>query len=364
MRINLMDGSLRILRGHPHDIDLSLARAMVDAGHDVHVYGHVDMDEAVRSDFAGVAPLTALFTINPYAKISGFDAIAGEIRKNLDGAHITAKELLGVRQADVWLWPSLYPYQLLACAFARTSARVAGCIHHPPGFLSAGDTAWWRYGFLQCFHAGIDLRAGSIERETCYEYIPLTVDGHFPLLPYPNDGLAVPPAHTALQTIGIFGAQREEKGQVLMRPLLNGLLEQGYRVILQDSNEELARQYAGMDGVICLGHVDNLLDEIARCDLVLAPYHAESYRSRGSGIVMNAMACGVPVVVPVGSAPGRLVEQNGAGTLFSHFSLPAIRAAIQAAAAGYPAIAAAAGQAARLWRQQHGVMKFVEAMVC
>jgi glycosyltransferase involved in cell wall biosynthesis len=357
-----MDGSLLALGGHPHDIDLRSTQALVNAGHDVHVYCHVDANDELKSHYSGIAPITAIFTINPYKSQASYDTFAGDIVKNLDGAHTTARELAKARDADIWLWPSLYPHQLLACSLIKTNALVSGCIHHTPDFFSAADTGWWRYGFIRAHGAGLKLRLGAIEQETSYLYSPLTIDGKFHTFPFPNDGSKNIKLHHAGKKIGFFGAQRHEKGIVFMHALLKKLVADGYEVILHDSNTK-NRKLNDIEGITLLGHVMDLDEEIAKCDLVVTPYNADSYRHRGSGIVMSAIASGVPVVTPYGSAPGRLIEKTGAGTLFVSFTLDSIYAAIQSAVKNYPTIAQAAFDAGSHWKEKHGLNKFLDAMI-
>ena len=357
-----MDASLRVLGGHPHDIDLRLTKAMVNAGHDVHVYCHVNAVDALKSHYLPIAPITPVFTINPYISPATFDSVAGAIIKNLDGGRLTANELMKTRAADMWLWPSLYSHQLLACAMTKTKALISGCVHHPPGFFSPEDTAWWRYGFMRARKAGLNLKVGAIEPVTASLFVPLTVDGKFLLFPFPNDGPQTVVEHQTAKTIGVFGSQREEKGALFLRPLLEKLAADGYEVILHDSSQNDS-DYGELLGVVRLGYVMDLDAEIAKCDLVLVPYHPDSYRHRGSGIVMSALANGIPVVAPFGSAPGKLVEQTGAGTLFTTYSLDSIYAAVQSAINGYAAIAKAAYGVGCQWQEQHGIKKFMDAMI-
>ena len=357
-----MDASLRVLGGHPHDIDLRITREMAEAGHDVHVYCHLNATGVLKSHYHSIAPITPIFSINPYLRSEFFDPVAGDIIKNLKGGRKTATELMSARDADLWIWPSLYAHQLLACALTRTKVSISGCIHHPPDFFSAGDTAWWRYGFIAARNAGLNLMAGTLVPEARPLYAPLTTDGNFFLLPFPNDGCPALVERQAVKTIGVFGSQREEKGVVFLNSLLEKLVSDGYEVILHDSNQG-ENGYGEISGVVRLGHVMNLDTEIAKCDLVLTPYQSEFYRYRGSGIVMSALASGVPVVAPHGSAPGRLVAETGAGTLFTSYSFDSIHAAIQSAISGYAAIAKAAYITGCQWEGQHGVKKFLGAMI-
>lgn len=357
-----MDASLRLVSGHPHDIDLRITQAMTDAGHDVHVYCHLNATDVLKSHYHSIAPITPIFAINPYLRSEVFDPIAGDVVKNLGGGRQTANELLKTRDADLWLWPSLYAHQLFACALTKTRASISGCIHHPPDFFSQGDTAWWRYGYIAARNAGLNLMTGTLVPEAQPLYAPLTMDGIFPLLPFPNDGCTAVAERQAVKTIGVFGSQREEKGVAFLRPLLEKLIADGYEVILHDSSQDDSG-YGDITGVFRLGHVTNLDAEIAKCDLVLTPYHPDSYRYRGSGIVMSALASGVPVVAPHGSAPGNLVAQTGAGALFASYSKDSIYAAVQSAISNYATIAKAAYITGCQWEEQHGVKKFLGAMI-
>lgn len=362
MRINLMDASLRVPGGHPHDIDLLLTKAMVGMGHDVHVYCHEDATAAVQEVYAQIASITPLFTIDPYKRPKLYSVELGNIIKNLDGGLVTASELAKTRHADVWLWPSMYAHQVLACAFTKSTSFISGCIHHPPDFFSREDPAWWQYAFMQAQKAELNLKISMIEPETRYPFLPLTVDGNLHLAPYPHDGCPAITPRKEVKRIGAFGSQRQEKGKALLIPLLKKLSAQGFKVVLQDSNFH-GHKVDHMDGIDYLGYVSNLTDALTKCDLVLTPYSAEAYYKRGSGIVMNAIACGVPVVAPEGSAAGRFVQQTGAGVLFNQYSLDSITNAIKSAIDNYAGLAHAAYIASNNWKKSHGVEKFIQAMI-
>lgn len=360
MRINLLDAGLRVAGGHPHDINLTLTRALVRLGHDVHIYCHHGITPAVKEEYAQLCAITPLFTIDPYQNTKSFSPELTGIMRNLDGAIVTAAELAKVRAAEVWLWPSIFTHQLLACAFIKTKALISGCLHHPPEFFGKDDPGWWQYAFLQTQKSQLNVRLSVLETETRYAYLPLCF-GEPPLVaPYPHDGLAQQSPRQKLQTIGVFGFQRQEKGGTLLRPLLEKLSAQGYSVIFQDSSNH---PIESIPGIIQLGHAPSLIHEIAKCDLVLAPYRPEAYIKRGSGIIMNALSCGVPVIAPEGTAPGRLVAQTGAGILFSQYTLNSILNALHSAIANYDSLADAAFVASRDWTKSHGVEKFLNAMI-
>lgn len=360
MRINLLDAGLRIAGGHPHDINLTLVRALVRLGHDVHVYSHQEITPGVKDEYARLCAITPLFSIDPYQSTKSFSPELTGIMRNLDGAIVTASELAKVRAAEVWLWPSIFTHQLLACAFNKTQALISGCLHHPPEFFGKDDPGWWQYALLQTQKSRMNVRLSVLEQETRFAYLPLCF-GEPPLVaPYPHDGLPQKSPRKKLGTVGVFGFQRQEKGGNLLRPLLEKISDLGLTVVFQDSSN---RPIEPIHGVIQLGYVANLIDEIAQCDLVIAPYRAEAYIKRGSGIIMNALSCGVPVIAPEGTAPGRLITQAGAGVLFSQYTLNSVFTALQSAIANYERLAEAAFVTSSNWPKSHGVEKFINAMI-
>ena len=83
----------------------------------------------------------------------------------------------------------------------------------------------------------------------------------------------------------------------------------------------------------------------------------------GSGIVWDAIASGVPVMVPSDTAPGLLVEETGAGKTISVLSIDAICRAVIDVRQNYEQISMAAFEASRRWHATQGVKPFVAAML-
>ena len=77
----------------------------------------------------------------------------------------------------------------------------------------------------------------------------------------------------------------------------------------------------------------------------------------------DAIASGVPVIVPSGTAPGLLVEETGAGRLTSDVSVEAICHAVIDAQQNYEQISTAAFEASRRWHTTQGVKPHVAAML-
>ena len=361
MLINILDPGLSIVGGHHLEWDQSIAAELVAQEHDVTLYSHVGIVPEARAAFDHRVRLEPLFRNYAYLNPLQLDAVAGELFGFIDVAILLAEDLRAVRKADLWLWPSLFHAQLYACALFKPAAFVSGCIHTEPEFMSSQGAACWRYAFIKAGQAGLRLNIGVPGPILQQEYDALFGSSQsVQLLPLPNPGHPCATPRTALKTIGFFGHQRQEKGAASVPALVSALLNDGYQVLLHDSGNAFGPEQ--ITGLTRIGYVADLAAEIARCDLAVVPYDAKSYRSRESGIVWDALASGVPVVVPYGTAPALRVLASGAGKVFHFPTVESIRQAIGEASIDYRQIAAAAFRASQQWGQTHGTAKLVQAL--
>lgn len=362
MNINLMDPGLANVAGHHFDADLKIARTLAEDGHRVRIYAHATASEHVLRAFRSHGEIQPLFRSSVYVDPRQVDPIAGEAIVYLRHSEALAQDLRSTAPADVWLWPTLFAAQLHACAGLSGDTLVAGCVQMDASSEERPNGAmWWRHALIEAKRAGMRLRIGGMEPDHRYEYLPLTADGEFHSFPNFYEGKPSGAPKTSLRTVGFFGHQRGEKGDSMIPALVAKLVAKGCQVILQDSAERFRPQDRA--SITTLGFVDNLAEEIARCDLVVLPYSPERYRRRGSGILLDALASGVPAVAPFDTIPGRWLERTGAGTQFVRATTPDILAAIDEAERRFPAIAAAAARTSASWRRRFGVKRFVEAML-
>jgi glycosyltransferase involved in cell wall biosynthesis len=97
--------------------------------------------------------------------------------------------------------------------------------------------------------------------------------------------------------------------------------------------------------------------------LVVAPYNPAWYVYNMAGVVMESLSCAVPVVAPRGSSSGNLVESFGAGATFDEFSSPSVIKAIAECAKTYPHKKQNAIAAREVFKNQHGLANFAEALL-
>jgi Glycosyltransferase len=206
---------------------------------------------------------------------------------------------------------------------------------------------------------------GVFENELFLEFERLLPAGEFKLtkFPIPHDGVA-PRRRTALATVGILGHQRHTKGLGRLQQNVDRIAQLGFRVIVQDSQETSVEELAsGNPAVSRYGYIDELPSLINECDALLLDYDTEMYRRGGSGIAWEAIASGVPLIVPNGTTMSMLVENYQCGLKFAQNDPEAPFRALQKARESYDELAGNALQASEKFRSIHGTKKFVDFML-
>jgi glycosyltransferase involved in cell wall biosynthesis len=180
-------------------------------------------------------------------------------------------------------------------------------------------------------------------------------------------------------TLGYLGNARPEKGFQHLPALAEGLLAHpihgGYvRFVVQcglnieggepgivAARDRLAGLPAGrihlVDGVPDAAAYYALLAEM---DIVLLPYEAASYRTRSSGILVQALAAGRPVVVPADTwMAGQIDASSGRSFTDPRALLPVVVTLLDA----FPDLAGATEKAAPEWCRRHAPGRFVDLLL-
>jgi len=364
MRINLLDPGLLSSAGHHLDLDLKLARYLTETGNSVRIYANSRVEDDVLSAFEPFCEAEALFQRGPYWRPETIDPFAGELFGYSQHSKLLHRDLASTTEADVWLWPSITAVQLRACAGISGKALVSGCAHNPVNApYLASSQMWWRHALVSANRSDMRLRLGTLDRIQCEDLSPLTSQYNIKLFPIFKDAQPNVTQKKKLKKIGFFGHQRAgEKGRDIIVAMIPELLAKGYELVVQDSSESMRSRDARL-GPKVLGYVDDLTTEISKCDLVVLPYAPEDYRKRTSGVLWDALACGVPAVVPADTVPADLVERTGGGILFSSYNMAGVVKAVDDAQFNFPAIAKAAHATAINWSNHAGLDKFAEAML-
>lgn len=362
MKINILDAGISYRAGHHYDYGLKILKHYAKSGHDVHIYGLAGMDDQTAADFEEFGQVTRLFRTSPYELADTYDWYAGEIVQNRTEAANIAEELHSIREADVWIWPTIRPQEIEACVMRAVRAPMVGCVYWDPGVESRSiEAKLWRSALVSAQATGLNLTLASVEPELRHRFMPIVANGKFAIVPHPVDGPRIAEPKSVLKRIGFFGHQREEKGSSIVKPLLSRLIEDGYSITFQNSFHQA--ESPDVPGVDLLKFAEDIAVPIAECDLVVLPYDVQNYRARGSGILMECIALGVPVTAPVGTLPGRIVEQYGLGAMFIETSARPIYRAIKMVERNYAMFAANAHRVAGQFCERNGVAQFASALL-
>ena len=360
MKINILDAGITKRAGHHYDYCLRLARQYCSTGIDVHVFGGASMDEATRTEFAKVGEVTPLLRAKPYQNPRRFDSYGGEIFQHRKQGQVAAEDLRAVGDADVWLWPSIEAHEVDACAQHDVRAKIVGCVHSDPGIETQSVAAQlWRTSLLTAREAKLHLTLCAYENELRHRFASIQPASRFAVIPHPVEGIPRDKERSKLNRIGFIGHQRTSKESPLRNVLLKQLVQDGFAITYQNSSPEV--KSPDFEGVDVLGYVDDLAVPIADCDLVVLPYDVQFYAARGSGILAQCMALGVPAIAPVGTLPGRTIERHRIGPLSVGNGDAAIYKAIQIAARHYATFSANAHRTAQQFSKNHGIAKCADA---
>jgi glycosyltransferase involved in cell wall biosynthesis len=362
MKVNILDPALSQRTGHHFDYDRRLLRHYAAAGHELHVYVGTGSQPDLIEDFDAHGSITELFKPFRHTPAIPFDRDAAALLSFHREVERQVEELRSAEPADLWIWPSMRAQDLMAFALSGIDAPTVGCIHQDPGIEAKSTGAMlWRLAVVTADARKTRFKLGSVEPELRHRFAPIMGQHQSMVWPHPYDGPPIAEPKRALERIGFFGNQRGEKGIALVAPLARQLLADGYAVTFHVSNIDYEKPV--LDGVDWLGFVDDLSVPIAECDLVVLPYEVERYSGRGSGILAQCLALGIPVTAPTGTLPGRTIEHHQMGPLFPFATLNAVYAAIRHAKLNYTAYAENAFRTAQGYAKSCGAARFAEALL-
>lgn len=97
--------------------------------------------------------------------------------------------------------------------------------------------------------------------------------------------------------------------------------------------------------------------------IVVQPYRAADFADRVSGVTLDALAAGAPVVATAGTWMARLIDAHGAGVAVADLGAPSLRAAIETVRADYAGFAARARRASQQLRESHSARALIDALL-
>ncbi len=200
------------------------------------------------------------------------------------------------------------------------------------------------------------------------------------VVPYPAAPLAIRAAEASpFRHVLFAGAAREDKGFSHVVALVELLARRGadLPVVLQTSTDPNDRHTeamrAALSRVAAIRHRPleiwpETLDDRSYARLFdgaicLQPYDAHAFADRVSGVTLDALSAGAPVVTVPGTWIARVVERFGAGAVAASTSAEDLLAAVERVRAEHPRYQDAALRAGHALRHEHDARKLLDVLM-
>jgi len=344
-RLLIIEPNLRTLGGHYAEFVRALG--MRAEGLPIDVFAHPDAD-GLLGEMPGVSPcrdgLRSVAPLTEWRMIRR--AVAGEnpfLVLTADGRHAAA-------------------VSLAAALTGRTPDNARLYFHWIPSGLQ--DTVLHRLSTSTRKHAVAVVPTEAIAqalREAGWRRVTQA--------PYPAIGPVDPPTPLPFARVLVAGAARANKGLDLVVGLAERWAREGRSIPLQvqaSTKHALRhgrREVALVEALLASGYGGLMADDRAperaeysarfRGSLVLAPYERERFAHAVSGVVLDALLNGAPVVATRGTWPGSQVERFGAGVTIGERTPEALSDAIDTVLADWSAYAERACLAAITLAREH-----------
>jgi hypothetical protein len=198
-------------------------------------------------------------------------------------------------------------------------------------------------------------------------------------IPYPALAPSSPFEPGPLARLLVAGAARTNKGIHLVATLAEEMAAGGddAEMLVQSTAKRRTgragrREQAALEAIARAAPAGLRLDPSApdrdeyvarfRGALVLTPYDPAKFEDNVSGIALDALLHGAPVVATCGTWQARLVERFGAGTVMERWDAASLSAAVATARRNWDECCSGAQRAARVLAEEHDPRHLVAAL--
>jgi hypothetical protein len=357
MQVSILDPGMIYHHGHNRQMNIALAKELMKRGIKPTIFSH-EHYELMPEDCDFPFKIVPHFSVSPYGE--HFQVKKGSSATELDVRY--AKQLrmelsridLGAMSMSTTFWP----YMLLA-ASEIPNMHLAACIQfHPEVFHNLGEVRW-KFAFAKAAQTltAFDICVVEPDLQKVFEKLS-PKKTKISVAPFPIEIGEMPVAPTISNKIGILGGHRPEQGQTFLPNIVNSVLNNGFKVLLQDSKGNL--EAPPHPDVEIVGQVKNMEDSIMQCEALVLHYSPTFYSKMGSGLMWESILHGVPTLHTNNTLPGKNAQRLGAGISFDYQDTKSFGDALALFRKQKTVIQTAARQAAVKARTEHGISKFVD----
>jgi|GEM_PF-5312618 len=379
------DPALRTPAGHSFTFGRCYQEGFHAAGHPMVTLAQRGADASITAEMQALAA----FRLCPSSRTSA-DPLCGPTKSYLDVSQVIAEDLAavnGIGRDDLMVFDASSPAAVTGLtrwmhARGRDCPRVVVTLHNAAGVTGrksadgkieavpvGSEAALYRLAGLS-IPAAVSRRLAFVTTYDCYAAVYTELLRH-PVQRVPHPVAAV--SHRSGRAagspvvIGFIGAQQPRKGFGLVPEIARRLLQTSLPIgiLVQDSFAGMREPLAALTTLasteprltVQTGPVDRqgwqeILD---RCDLLVAAYDQQFFRVNGSGIVTDALANGIPIIVPAETTLAALLHQHGCGTAtFPSSTVDAVTRAVAEAVERYDEHCGAARRGRESWAKTNG----------
>ena len=397
MRVVYLDAALIGELGHFAGVCRSVTAAIRGAGQEVIVCSHQQIEPHLKAELSA----QPLFRLHPNARLSN-DPVCGWLLNYFETVRLTAEDLSrvqGLTAEDVIVYDCARPAQIgaliqwLQQTFAADACpQLLVMLGWPSGMTvnrdESGQLKNWRlHDQASCLYrlaaatikpayAG-RVRFGVADATAAESYQQL-LGRPVETLPAIQQATISPRARSAASEpcVAFLGEQRFDKGYPLVPGIVEGLLAANVplKILVQNSWQQMEEQNAALQGLaardprltVRIGTLtaDGWRQQLSEADLIVLPYHPSTYSTSLSGVGAEAVANGIPQAVPANTGLSRLVVDYGMpGVIFPTSEPAAVVKAVLAAIQDWPAVAARAADARKLWAERNSPQRLAAAIL-
>ena len=383
-----IDAALQSNTGHHANVCRNITGELRRRGIEVDILANASVESGLMEEL-GALPV---FRHNPYSRITGrksinfslaqasFLADLGEMTEGRHYGLVYVNSVLPAQLAGVIRWGQtrygVANMPPVAVEFGPPSG--VGCVDGPAGH--------WRQFPDQYRSAAAGLSEDYSGNFLFFAFDPAVSGDYSRLLGFAVETL--PHVQTGGEirlrvggeqgrpVVGFLGHQRLEKGYHLIPDLLRLLLEKDVRARFLVHNADIhetaiareLRELAAADARVRFDqksagqcYWNRLLDGT---DIVVLPYEPNRYAATFSGVAVEAVSCGLPVIGPNGTTMKTLAERYQKNSIgITDWTVEAIADAIVESLRNFPRLSQSAYEGAARWALENGACAFVSRLL-
>jgi hypothetical protein len=330
-KVYFIDPGLMDKDGHHYTWTENLCIEARHQGCAIKIFTHKTLKKDALDSLSKFGEVVKLFSIHPFIDPKGLGA---ELNVLFDGGLALSQELNIIPQDAIWIFPSLYKFQLIGICYSNPKCRISGIIADCIDRYPLMGHAALDYINLKLNHLKIEntLSIFSLESEFSKHQQTLQAS-QLKILPIPVDTSQKIRKRFELKKIGIFGnwgwklREQPEKKQTISDTLLS--LSDKYELYVHDISGNWSHLNNKKNINVYNGYIDNFFDLTNMCDLILLPYFNKEFTYSNSATYNYCLSYGIPYISPSSTFIGREAEKLNIGTTFNNFDQTSILKAVE-----------------------------------